>query len=160
MRPVHATRMVFLAAAMLIAPGPRGFFADPHGVRIRGDAAAAPAIPTDRSATVSESTTLPQRYKVIFHDQDQTEDAGVVSISADGMIAVISTPPRFVNAIDVVVKNMNTKTEQSVKAPPPPDAPPFSLWSKLIPRDSPDFIPAMLADVRGYGFELIPEGAP
>lgn len=158
--PVHATRIVLFATAMLIAPVPRGVFADPHGVWFRGDAAAQAANPTDRSATVSESAALPQRYKVVFHDQNKTEDAGVVSISADGMLAVISTPPRFAGAVDTVVKNMNAKTNQSVKAPPPPDAPPFSLWSKLIPRDSPDFIPAMLADIRGYGFELTPESAP
>ncbi len=107
---------------------------------------------------MSETTAQPGRYKVIYHDQGKSENAGVVDIAGDGRLAVVSAEPRFANAIGAVVTNMNAMDTQLVEGRPPAGAPSHSEWSKTIARKSPEFIPAMLADIRGYGFELVPDG--
>jgi hypothetical protein len=158
MMAIRAARIFGLAAAALAAVCPTASVGSQSAFPI--GIGGAVAKPSDRSLKVSDTTAHPGRYKVVYHDQGKSEDAGVISIAADGRLAIVSTPPRFNNAINVVVTNMNAMDAETVEAPPPPGAAKHSSWSRSVKRESPDFIAAMLADIRGYGFELIPESAP
>jgi hypothetical protein len=120
------------------------------------------------SATVSDGrhnvlTTkgFPQRYEAIYHGDDGLEHAGVLSMAADGKLAIVSSDDRFVETLDIVVHSMNTMPHETIRVPPKPDRPRWSLHSPVISRSSAEFIPTMLANIRrGYRLELRPESTP
>jgi hypothetical protein len=124
-------------------------------------ATAAPAPPRDRSTNVSSASGFPRRYEAIYHDDDALEHAGVLNMTADGKLMIVSAEQRFANTLDVAVRSMNAVENETVRVPPPPGTPRYTLISRLIPRDSPEFIPTLIANLRrGYRLELRPTDAP
>ena len=100
---------------------------------------------------------FPRRYEAIYHDDDRTERAGALSMSADGMLTVLGAEDRYARTLDLAVRNMNDMKNESVRVPPGPGDSRYALKSRVIPRDSPEFIPTMLADLRRtYRLELKP----
>jgi hypothetical protein len=125
------------------------------------NAASAPATPADRGSTMSSERAFPRRYEAIYHDDNASEHAGTLSMTADGRLAIVSAEPRFANTLDVAVRSMNAMPNETVRVPPPPGTPRYTLMSKVIPRESPEFIPTMIANLRrGYRLELRPADAP
>jgi hypothetical protein len=123
--------------------------------------AAAPATASDRRNAVSTTDGLPRHYEAIYHGDDGLEHAGVLSMAADGTLAIVSADDRFADTLDTVVRNMNAMPHETVRVPPGPDQPRYSLRSRVIPRSSAEFIPTMLANIRrGYRLELRPENKP
>jgi|ERR1051326_143062 hypothetical protein len=108
---------------------------------------------------MSDTIALPGRYGVVFHDEGIRGDAGIIDVAADGRLTVVSAAPDFAVAISVIVANMNAMQAETVRARPPDGAPKYSLWSRTVPRDSPQFIATMFANIRRQGFEMIPEAA-
>ena len=106
---------------------------------------------------MSETIAGPGRYEVLYSVETEREDAGVIDVAADGRLTIVSALPRFADAMALIVRNMNALPAKSVRTEPPPGAPRYSLWSRKVQRDSPEFIGVMLEDLKGYGFELIPE---
>ncbi len=110
---------------------------------------------------MSSDAGFPRRYEAIYHADDGLDHAGVLSMTADGALAIVSAEDRFAHTLDVAVRSMNAMQNETVRVPPPPGEPRYSLHSRLIPRESPDFIPTMLANLRrGYRLELRPTPAP
>lgn len=110
---------------------------------------------------MSSELAFPRRYEAIYHDDDASEHAGTLSMTADGRLAIVSAEPRFANTLDVAVRSMNAMPNETVRVPPPPGTPRYTLVSKVVPRESPEFIPTMIANLRrGYRLELRPVDAP
>jgi hypothetical protein len=82
-------------------------------------------------------------------------------MTADGKLVIVSADDRFAETLDTVVNNMNAMPHETIRVPPAPDQPRYSLRSRVIPRSSAEFIPTMLANIRrGYRLELRPENTP
>ena len=110
---------------------------------------------------MSSERAFPRRYEAIYHDDNASEHAGTLSMTADGRLAIVSAEPRFANTLDVAVRSMNAMPNETVRIPPPSGTPRYTLVSKVIPRESPEFIPTMIANLRrGYRLELRPADAP
>jgi hypothetical protein len=106
---------------------------------------------------LSTAPGLPRRYEVLYHDDDGVVHAGALSMTADGTLAIISSETRFAETLDVAVRSMNAMPHETLRIPPPPGSPRYSLTSRVIPRESPEFIPTMLANLRrAYRLELRP----
>ncbi len=107
------------------------------------------------------SAPFPRQYEAIYHDDTGLDHAGVLSMTADGKLAVVSADDRFAHTLDVAVRSMNAMPAETIRVPPPPGAPRFALKSRIVPRESPEFIPTMLANMRrSYRLELRPAEAP
>jgi hypothetical protein len=124
-------------------------------------AADPPATASDRRTTMSTSNGFPRRYEAIYHGDTTVEQAGVLSMEADGKLKIVQAGDRFAEMLDTIVRNMNAMPHETIRVPPKADEPRYTLRSRVIPRDSGEFIPAMLANIRrGYRLELRATDAP
>jgi hypothetical protein len=130
-------------------------------VRPKNAHAAESASASDRRNDVSTTNGFPRHYEAIYHGDEGLEHAGVLDMTADGKLAIVSADDRFAEMLDTVARNMNAMPHETVRVPPASDEPRFALKSRVIPRSSAEFIPTMLANIRrGYRLELLPGNTP
>ncbi len=67
-------------------------------------------------------------------------DVGTVTFGPQGELALASARPHFDGFLATVIDAVNARPTLSVKAPPPEDAPPHSIYYVTVERTAPDLL--------------------
>ena len=104
---------------------------------------------------MTDAPDVPRQFAVIDHADGGAQPAGVVSMAADGMLAIVSAEPQSAYKLDMAVNNLNAMQSEQVEAAAPPGTPRYTLYARAVDRASPEFAPALIEHLRsGYELEL------
>lgn len=81
---------------------------------------------------------------------------GRVSIGSTGRLTLLNANEGFQSALENAIQEANSLEEFRIKAPPPEDAPPMSLYFRTVKRDDSDLVDA-LCDFLSQNYNLILE---
>lgn len=113
----------------------------------------------DRASVVeAPDTGVTTRFEVLSSDGDAgRRKVGAIALSSTYLIAIVWTAPDRAGDVRRAVDSLNRKSTLFVDAVPPRGAPRFAHSSRIVPRESPEFLAALQQDLRDYyGFELRP----
>jgi hypothetical protein len=79
---------------------------------------------------------------------------GQVTVDKEYRLQIVSVIPSQKDSLAETIDAMNAKTELHAEAAPPPGAPPFSDFSRVVDRNSPAFFTQLQAHLKQY-YDLI-----
>lgn len=105
---------------------------------------------------MAEQAQTPGRYEAVQTVDGDEQALGAVLLDGSGRMTLEQAADGD-GTLAELVDRMNAKDVMFVEAPPPPDAPRFTLRSRVIRRGEPDFVPALKDYLRtNYKLELRP----
>jgi hypothetical protein len=90
-------------------------------------------------------TATTRRFRVIFKDDETNQQIpiGEVDAGPDGKLTLVSVVPDKQEFLTDLIEEVNEEDEMQVEAQPPPGAPRYAVYSKIIPRSDPRFFDAL-----------------
>jgi hypothetical protein len=90
-------------------------------------------------------TATTRRFDVTYLDDEtgQRSTIGQVDVGPDSKLTLVSAVPDRQEFLTDLVEELNEEDEMHVKAAPPPGAPRYAVYSKIVPRSDPKFFDAM-----------------
>jgi len=97
-------------------------------------------------------------FEVIETDEDAQTSLGVVTLDAQGMLAIVSLEPDPDGQLQTIVEELNREEVLHQDAAPPAGARQFEVFSRTVTRGTPEFLAALREHLQRYfGIELRPK---